>query len=81
MFSKARIRNATFLIIANDFGGGCGTACKWKARFFHLQPKHKIYDKRLIVTALSRKETVAAYKEADLFLFPSNIECSPLVLF
>jgi len=24
---------------------------------------------------------VAAYKEADIFLFPSNIECSPLVLF
>lgn len=81
IFSKAPIRNATFLIIANDFGGGCGTACKWKTRFFYLQPKHKIYDKRLIVTALPRKETVAAYKEADLFLFPSNIECSPLVLF
>lgn len=81
MFSKARIRNATFLIVANDFGGGCVTACKWRTRFFYLRPKHKFYDKRLIVTALPRKETVAAYKEADLFLFPSNIECSPLVLF
>jgi len=81
MFSKACMRNATFLIIANDFGVGCVTACKWKTRFFYLRPKHKFYDKRLIVTTLSRKETVAAYKEADLFLFPSNIECSPLVLF
>jgi glycosyltransferase involved in cell wall biosynthesis len=81
MFSKARIRNATFLIVANDFGGGCVTACKWKTRFFYLRPKHKFYDKRLIVTSLPRKETVAAYKEADMFLFPSNIECSPLVLF
>ena len=30
---------------------------------------------------LSREETVAAYKAADLFLFPSQIECSPIVLF
>jgi glycosyltransferase involved in cell wall biosynthesis len=30
---------------------------------------------------LPRPETVAAYKAADLFLFPSNVECSPLVLF
>jgi len=81
IFSKARIRNVTFLIVANDFGGGCVTACKWRTRFFYLRPKHKFYNKRLIVTSLPRKETVAAYKEADLFLFPSNIECSPLVLF
>ena len=79
MFGKARIRNVTFLIIANDFGGGCVTACKRKAFFLNL--RNKFYNKRLVVTALSRKETVAAYKEADLFLFPSNIECSPLVLF
>jgi len=30
---------------------------------------------------LTREETVAAYHAADLFLFPSNIECSPIVLF
>ena len=30
---------------------------------------------------LSRPEVVQAYKNADLFLFPSNIECSPIVLF
>jgi len=37
--------------------------------------------KRVIVTQLTREETVAAYKAADLFLFPSNVECSPIVLF
>jgi glycosyltransferase involved in cell wall biosynthesis len=79
IFNKARIGNATFLIVANDFGGGCVTACKRKAFFLNL--RNKFYNKRLIVTSLPRKETVAAYKEADLFLFPSNIECSPLVLF
>jgi glycosyltransferase involved in cell wall biosynthesis len=34
-----------------------------------------------MITSLSRIETLAAYHQADLFLFPSNIECSPLVLF
>jgi glycosyltransferase involved in cell wall biosynthesis len=28
-----------------------------------------------------RKTTVEFYKSADIFLFPSNIECSPIVLF
>jgi glycosyltransferase involved in cell wall biosynthesis len=43
---------------------------------------NKIFNKKeLLVKNLSREETVAAYMEADLFLFPSNIECSPLVLF
>ncbi|HET6227333.1 MAG TPA: glycosyltransferase family 4 protein [Bacteroidia bacterium] len=46
----------------------------WK--LFHFFPK-----KKYIITQLSRAETVAAYKEADLFLFPSQIECSPIVLF
>ena len=38
-------------------------------------------EKKLIVTELTRAQTVSAFKAADLFLFPSNIECSPLVLF
>lgn len=81
IFSKARIRNATFLIVANDFGDGCGAACKFKKFFFNGWIKRKFDGKRLAITSLTRPETVAVYKEADLFLFPSNIECSPLVLF
>ncbi len=38
-------------------------------------------NKKYIITDLTREETVAAYKSANLFLFPSNIECSPIVLF
>jgi glycosyltransferase involved in cell wall biosynthesis len=34
-----------------------------------------------LIKSLARDETVAAYHAADIFLFPSNIECSPLVLF
>lgn len=36
---------------------------------------------KIKITELSRALTVQAYLSADLFLFPSNIECSPIVLF
>jgi glycosyltransferase involved in cell wall biosynthesis len=38
-------------------------------------------NKKVIVQELTREETVAAYHAADLFLFPSQIECSPIVFF
>jgi glycosyltransferase involved in cell wall biosynthesis len=38
-------------------------------------------NKKVIVTGLDRKRVVAAFRAADLFLFPSMIECSPIVLF
>lgn len=81
IFSKARISNATFLLVANDLGGGCACSCRRKCRIFNLFPSRWKDNKKVIVTTLPRKETVAAYQAADLFLFPSNIECSPLVLF
>jgi glycosyltransferase involved in cell wall biosynthesis len=37
--------------------------------------------KQVHLTALTREELVAAYQQADVFLFPSLIECSPVVLF
>lgn len=38
-------------------------------------------NKKLLLLDLPREELVEAYKEADLFVFASNIEYSPLVLF
>lgn len=81
IFGKAQIRNATLLIVANDLDGGCTRSCRIRKRIFDKWPKQVKDDKRVIITTLLRQETVAAYHEADLFLFPSNIECSPLVLF
>jgi glycosyltransferase involved in cell wall biosynthesis len=43
--------------------------------------KNFFHKKRVIVTSLSRRDTVHLFKEADVFLFPSKIECSPIVLF
>jgi glycosyltransferase involved in cell wall biosynthesis len=81
IFKRANIRGATLLIIGNVFEGGCAEACIKSSRraSFGLSSLH--LRKKIFVRNLSRIETVAAYKEADLFLLPSNIEASPLVLF
>ncbi len=55
----------------------CMTAEARYAANRHWQKKGK----RLMIRDLTREETVRAYQEADLFLFPSRIECSPIVLF
>ena len=42
---------------------------------------NRLNNRQVIFRALTRSEVVAAYRAADLFLFPSRIECSPIVLF
>jgi len=81
IFSKANIKNATFLLVGNDKNTGCKKECEKKATKLNNSKIFKKLNKKIIITTLDRQETVAAYKEADLFLFPSNIECSPIVLF
>lgn len=81
IFKKAKITNVTFLIIGNSYGGGCTKHCLIQEKLFNLSLKRLVDKKRLIVRTLNRQETIDAYKEADLFLFPSNLERSGLVLF
>lgn len=81
IFKKAKIKNATLLIVANSFGGGCTGSCFLAEKLYNYSPFSKLSDKKIIIKSLSRMETIASYQEADLFLFPSNIECSPIVLF
>jgi len=38
-------------------------------------------NKKIFMISLDRKELINTYKQADIFLFPSNIECSPVVMF
>ena len=81
IFEQAQIENTTFLLVANRIGPGCRRNCYKRWAQFSLSPANWRTGKRLQIRSLSRPETVAAYQSADLFLFPSNIECSPLVLF
>ncbi|MCL5798056.1 MAG: glycosyltransferase family 4 protein [Patescibacteria group bacterium] len=81
IFDKADINNATFLIIGNKTTKGCYRSCKLRELAFAIKPKNRRKEKRLKIMEFDRAHTIAAYQAADLFLFPSNIECSPLVLF
>jgi len=81
IFSKSKINNATLLLIANNSNGGCTKNCHLREFLFNFNILNKFKNKKVNVTPLNRAQTIAAYQQSDLFLFPSNIECSPLVLF
>lgn len=81
IFLRSSIPHATLLMIGDK-------AEKYEERYikkplmFFLRLINKLKgDKRIIFDSFSREHTVAAYQQSDLFLFPSNIECSPIVLF
>jgi len=76
IFSRARLEKAALVIIANIYSPLCYWECRIRSFIYNLFHRNKI-----LIRSLTRPETVAAYQQADLFLFPSNVECSPLVLF
>ena len=79
IFKQAGILNSTLLIVAHRLNSSCARNCYLKQKLFKLRLKNDY--KQLIITNLTRPETINAYRQADLVLFPSQIECSPLVLF
>jgi L-malate glycosyltransferase len=81
IFRRANIKNSTFVIVGNVFSKYCFFSCKIKELLFRINPINHFKNKHLLVRSLARDQTVALYKASDLFLFPSNIECSPIVLF
>ncbi|MBI5965999.1 MAG: glycosyltransferase family 4 protein [Chloroflexi bacterium] len=56
---------------------GCLSSCQAHARRINLQNSRK----KVLLLDLPRMDVVAAYRAADLFLFGSNIEYSPIVLY
>ena len=64
-------------IINYQGGGDCLKDCLTEQK----KMSGKLINRRLLVKKLSREETIKAFYASDLFLFPSNIECSPIVLF
>lgn len=80
LFIRAKTDNAVLLLV--------GEKNKILNKYFHSHPSYFklnllriLKRKRILFEELSREETVAAFKSANLFLFPSNVECSPIVLF
>ena len=74
IFRKADIGQATLVIVGEKTGKRCTFYC-------NLAHYISTSNKRIIVCSLSRRFTVALFHAADLFLFPSNIECAPIVLY
>jgi len=81
IFKKDKIKNSTLLIIGNMLNDGCGPSCSSKAKNFNRSITSKLKKQKIIVKDIVRKDTVDLLKTSDLFLFPSNIEASPIVLF
>jgi len=74
IFSKANTGPATLLIVGNPSSHECLENCERLATKYNDSRIFKKENKRIIIKHLTRLETVAAYKESDMFLFPSNIE-------
>jgi glycosyltransferase involved in cell wall biosynthesis len=58
--------------------GACHDSCVNAARAIRLSSMGR---KRVLLLSASRQELLDVYGAADLFLFASRVECSPLVLF
>ena len=63
------------------FRNNCEWKCKLRAKLANFYFKIFNKKKRIILTYLHDKLLADTNREADLFLFPSNIEASPLVLY
>ncbi|MEI6296922.1 MAG: glycosyltransferase family 4 protein [bacterium] len=80
IFSKANIKNATLLLIGNG-DNFCSKKTKEESEKLNSTVSFKKNNKNILIKELNREDTVSVYKESDIFLFPSNTECSPIVLF
>lgn len=76
IYQKSEVRKSVLVFVGNIHSWRCYFECKIRGLIINW-----FSNKKVLQLDLTRKETVAAFKESDLFLFPSNIECSPIVLF
>lgn len=81
LFLRSNLKHATLLMIGNNYEYFKRQYVKHPKLFFLMLMNKLFSSKKVIFNYFPRKFTVAAYKQANLFLFPSNVECSPIVLF
>lgn len=81
IFLRSSLKHSTLLMIGNN-SDNYRVRYRKRPLMFWLKMLNKLFgSKKIIFDSFSRDFTVAAYKQSNLFLFPSNIECSPIVLF
>jgi glycosyltransferase involved in cell wall biosynthesis len=78
-FRDAQIDRGTLVVVGNrPLRLGCQWDCRRRALTARVGSRGR---KRVTVLDAPRDGVLAAYKAADLFVFGSQVECSPLVLF
>jgi L-malate glycosyltransferase len=81
IFLRSDLKNCTLLMIGDNLDYfKTRSIYKYPSLLFKWQAS-KLSSKNIIMDSADRKTTVAAFRSADLFFFPSQIECSPIVLF
>lgn len=80
IFIRSAVKNATLVLIGDKIKY-LEKAFQTHYSYFGLRLQNLFKRKRIIFLETDRRRTVEAFKSADLFLFPSNVECSPVVLF
>ena len=97
IFREADIDNSVLLIVGNSIKNGIPiinfakemvniaglkkTNCSIKCKVTALKFNAAHVNKSILIKAFDRAATINAFKQADVFLFPSLFECSPIVLF
>lgn len=84
IFQKSGLYYSTLLLIggySNDGEKKIWKRCCEIADNYNKSWNSLLTQRKIKIVTLSRPEVVLAFKTADLFLFPSFIECSPIVLF
>lgn len=81
LFKRLPVPLAT-LVSAGDIAPGIGSYDMFKQQADRINSSRKFAGKRVfMIDGKQRKDVVDLLKMADIFVFLSNIECSPLVLF
>ncbi len=81
IFSASNLRNTCLLLVGNVVDKESFRVCKRYARLFNINPKNVLAGRKIVIQTWDREKTVATFKQSDVFLFPSNIEASPIVLY
>ncbi|MCU0318772.1 MAG: glycosyltransferase family 4 protein [Flavobacteriales bacterium] len=74
-----RTKGGTLLLVGNGNAELERSFRSWRHLKYRIRAA--LSGRRVLIKDLDRERTVSVLRQADLFLFPSAIECSPLVLF
>ncbi len=81
-FKRAKIKDASLVFIGDiNHYAGCYKNCAYQSKLSRFTNLLFRNGKTIHTLNINRADTVKFYSTCDLFLFLSNIECSPLVLF